>query len=125
MQPRKSCSAVGSSACWTGCFPLPPALDAPLSPCPLTPAKQLILKNEIKSDAIQLLLSDHCVHVQYVCVLCICSHHGVSGCESGPVARVCLPRWIEGPAARVESTPSLAGSEEQKGQQQRYAIIPQ
>lgn len=39
MQPRKSCSAAGSSACWTGRFPLPPALDAPRSPCPLTPAK--------------------------------------------------------------------------------------
>lgn len=40
------------------------------------------------------------------------SNRGASGCESGPEARVCLPRWIEEPAARAESTPSLAGSEE-------------
>lgn len=49
-----------------------------------------------------------------MCELCVCSHHGVSGCESGPEARVCPPRWIEEPAARAESTPSLAGSEEKK-----------
>lgn len=42
------------------------------------------------------------------------SNRGASGCESGPEARVCLPRWIEEPAARAESTPSLAGSEERK-----------
>lgn len=41
-------------------------------------------------------------------------HHGVSGCESGPEARVCLPRWIEGPEARAGSTPSPAGSEERQ-----------
>lgn len=41
-------------------------------------------------------------------------HHGVSGCESGPEARVCPPRWIEGPEARAGSTPSLAGSEERQ-----------
>lgn len=49
-----------------------------------------------------------------MCVLCLCSHRGVSGCESGPEARVCPPRWIEEPVARAESTPSLAGSEEKK-----------
>lgn len=42
------------------------------------------------------------------------SHHGVSGCESGPEARVCQPHWIEEPAAQAESTPSLAGSEERE-----------
>lgn len=40
------------------------------------------------------------------------SHRGAFGCESGPGARVCPPRWSEGPAARGESTPSLVGSEE-------------
>lgn len=48
-----------------------------------------------------------------MCVCTICSHREVSGCESGPEARVCQPRWIEGPAARAESTPSLADSEEE------------
>lgn len=42
---------------------------------------------------------------------CTCSHRGVSGCGSGPEARVCPPRWIEEPAARAGSTPSLVGSE--------------
>lgn len=44
----------------------------------------------------------------------MCSNRGVSGCESGPEAKVCLPRWTEEPAARAESSPSLAGSEERK-----------
>lgn len=42
----------------------------------------------------------------------LCIHHEVSGCESGPEARVCPPHWIEEPAAQAESTPSPAGSEE-------------
>lgn len=40
-----------------------------------------------------------------------CPYHEVSGCGSGPEARVCQPRWIEEPAAQAWSTPSLAGSD--------------
>lgn len=56
-----------------------------------------------------------CVHA--CCVLC--SHRGAFGCESGPGARVCPPRWTEGPATRAGSTPSLAGSEEREGERAR------
>lgn len=41
-------------------------------------------------------------------------HRGAFGCGSGPGARVCPPRWTEGPATLEESTPSLAGSEERE-----------
>lgn len=67
MQPRKSCSAVGSSVCCTACFPLPPALDVPLSPCPLAPATRHIEKKErfqLETFATTpYALSNECVYV--------------------------------------------------------------
>lgn len=39
MQPRKSCSAAGSSACWLLCFPFPAAFAAFLSPCNRPPRR--------------------------------------------------------------------------------------
>lgn len=39
MQPRKSCSAAGSSACWLTCFPFTPGFAAFLSPCDRPPGR--------------------------------------------------------------------------------------
>lgn len=65
------------------------------------------------------------LRVRCMRVLCVYpSHRGASGCESGPGAKVCPPRWIEEPAAQAESTPSPAGSERKKRNSSRLRYSP-
>lgn len=144
MQPRKSCSAAASSACWLTCFPLAPGFAAFLSPCDRPPARMqrqhswplISCFTQTQIDVSQISPSSAQMSYQRETKELSTSiwveggysyQYAVAVCASWLGARVCQPRWSGGLVTRARSIRSLVGSRRinkhtVKGRKRHYGI---
>lgn len=134
MQPRKSCSAAASSACWLTCFPLAPGFAAFRSPCDRPPAMMqrqqswpsilwpscygqttAAKKSQSSSFGPRLRLRKLSERKRKPSTTIWLEgrysyRYAVAVCESWLGARVCQPHWSVGLVTQAMSIRSLVGS---------------